>query len=188
MQGAQSGSIHLTRAQTRMMQQALNSGGLDAGPADGIMGEKTKEALKKYQSQKGLNASGQVDRQTLGALLSERGKQTASRKGKECRLSLTIRVNRAVSNQPNKSRPRDRARGLWHARANTTESQEPLDCAIIEGVPAGLTAALYLARFNRSFALFDGGDSRAAWIPESHNLPLFSHKMARNLRNFAKTA
>ena len=35
MQSAQSGSIHLTRAQTRMLQQALNSGGLDAGPADG---------------------------------------------------------------------------------------------------------------------------------------------------------
>ena len=81
MQSAQSGSIHLTRAQTRMLQQALNSGGLDAGPVDGIMGEKTKAALKKYQSQKGLNASGQVDRQTLAALLSERGKQTASRKG-----------------------------------------------------------------------------------------------------------
>jgi thioredoxin reductase (NADPH) len=55
---------------------------------------------------------------------------------------------------------------------------EPLDCAIIGGGPAGLTAALYLARFNRSFALFDGGDSRAAWIPESHNLPLFSHGIA----------
>ena len=89
-QGGQSGSIHLTRAQTRMLQQALNSGGLDAGPIDGIMGEKTKQALQKYQSQKGLNASGQVDRQTLAALLSERGKsgaaggmdrQTASHKG-----------------------------------------------------------------------------------------------------------
>jgi peptidoglycan hydrolase-like protein with peptidoglycan-binding domain len=64
-----------------MLQQALNSGGLDAGPVDGIMGEKTKGALKKYQSQKGLNASGRVDRQTLAALLSERGKQTATRKG-----------------------------------------------------------------------------------------------------------
>src|SRR6516165_3212957 len=83
MQSAQSGSIHLTRTQTRMLQQALNSGGLDAGPADGIMGGKTKAALKKYQSQKGLNASGQVDRQTHAALLSERGKQTASRKGHE---------------------------------------------------------------------------------------------------------
>lgn len=66
---------------------------------------------------------------------------------------------------------------LWLARANTMES-EPLDCAIIGGGPAGLTAALYLARFNRSFALFDGGDSRAAWIPKSHNLPLFSHGIA----------
>ena len=84
------GSINLTRAQTRMLQQALNSGGLDAGPVDGIMGEKTKQAVQKYQSQKGLNASGQVDRQTLAALLAERGKsgstagmnrQTASHKG-----------------------------------------------------------------------------------------------------------
>jgi peptidoglycan hydrolase-like protein with peptidoglycan-binding domain len=75
------GSISLTRAQTRMLQQALNSGGLNAGPADGIMGDKTKQALQKYQSQKGLNASGQVDRQTMAALLSERGRQTASRKG-----------------------------------------------------------------------------------------------------------
>jgi thioredoxin reductase (NADPH) len=54
----------------------------------------------------------------------------------------------------------------------------PLDCAIIGGGPAGLTAAHYLARFNRSFALFDGGDSRAAWIPESHNLPLFTEGIA----------
>ena len=66
---------------------------------------------------------------------------------------------------------------LWLARANMMES-EPLDCAIIGGGPAGLTAALYLARFNRSFALFDGGNSRAAWIPESHNLPLFTHGIA----------
>ena len=41
-----------------------------------------------------------------------------------------------------------------------------------------MTAALYLARYNRSFVLFDGGDSRAAWIPESHNLPLFTQGIA----------
>ena len=80
-QGAQSGSINLTRAQTRMLQQALKSEGLDAGPVDGIVGQKTRDALKKYQSQKGLNASGEVDRQTLAALLAGRGQQTASRKG-----------------------------------------------------------------------------------------------------------
>jgi peptidoglycan hydrolase-like protein with peptidoglycan-binding domain len=79
--GGRSGSVNLTRAQTRMLQQALNSGGLDAGPADGIIGEKTRQALQKYQSQKGLNASGQLDRQTIAALRADRGKQTASRKG-----------------------------------------------------------------------------------------------------------
>ncbi|MEO8115611.1 MAG: NAD(P)/FAD-dependent oxidoreductase, partial [Phenylobacterium sp.] len=39
--------------------------------------------------------------------------------------------------------------------------------------PAGLTAAVYLARFRRNFRVIDGGASRAAWIPMSHNHPGF---------------
>lgn len=39
--------------------------------------------------------------------------------------------------------------------------------------PAGLTAAIYLARFRRSFRVLDAGGSRAAWIPRSHNHPGF---------------
>lgn len=49
----------------------------------------------------------------------------------------------------------------------------PLDCAIIGGGPGGLTAAIYLARFRRSSMVLDAGDSRARWIPESHNCPGF---------------
>jgi thioredoxin reductase (NADPH) len=46
--------------------------------------------------------------------------------------------------------------------------------AIIVGAgPAGLTAAVYLARFRRRVLILDGGPSRAAWIPESHNTPGF---------------
>ncbi len=48
-----------------------------------------------------------------------------------------------------------------------------LDCAIIGGGPAGLTAAIYLARFLRRIVLIDGNESRAAWIPKSHNHPGF---------------
>jgi thioredoxin reductase (NADPH) len=48
-----------------------------------------------------------------------------------------------------------------------------LDCLIIGGGPAGLTAAIYLARYRRHIAVVDAGDSRAALIPESHNYPGF---------------
>jgi thioredoxin reductase (NADPH) len=52
-------------------------------------------------------------------------------------------------------------------------SDDRLDALIIGAGPAGLTAALYLARFKRRFLVIDGGDSRAAWIPTSHNIPFF---------------
>ena len=47
------------------------------------------------------------------------------------------------------------------------------DCLIIGGGPAGLTAAIYLARYRRNIIVFDKGDSRASLIPESHNYPGF---------------
>lgn len=43
------------------------------------------------------------------------------------------------------------------------------DCVIIGGGPAGLTAAIYLARFHLNIAVIDAGKSRALWIPETHN-------------------
>ncbi len=55
---------------------------------------------------------------------------------------------------------------------------DELDCVIAGGGPAGLTAALYLARFNRKFVVIDSGQSRAAWIPESHNIPVFANGIA----------
>ena len=49
------------------------------------------------------------------------------------------------------------------------DSTKPLDCIVIGGGPAGLTAAIYLARFHLDILVVDEGKSRAGWIPCTHN-------------------
>jgi thioredoxin reductase (NADPH) len=50
-----------------------------------------------------------------------------------------------------------------------------IDCLIIGGGPAGLTAAIYLARYRRKVVVVDSRESRAALIPETHNYPGFAN-------------
>jgi thioredoxin reductase (NADPH) len=49
-----------------------------------------------------------------------------------------------------------------------------LDCLIVGGGPAGLTAAIYLARFHLDILVVDGGKSRASWIPCTRNVSGFT--------------
>jgi thioredoxin reductase (NADPH) len=48
--------------------------------------------------------------------------------------------------------------------------EQPLDCLVIGGGPAGLTAAIYLARFHLDILVVDGGKGRALTIPCTRNL------------------
>ncbi len=48
-------------------------------------------------------------------------------------------------------------------------SEGELDCLIVGGGPAGLTAAIYLARFHLKTRLIDAGNSRASLIPCTRN-------------------
>lgn len=75
-------------------------------------------------------------------------------------------------------------------------SPAPLDCIIVGGGPAGLTAAIYLTRFRRRVALIDAGHSRASWIPRSHNHPGYPdgihgetllERMRQQLHNYGAT-
>jgi peptidoglycan hydrolase-like protein with peptidoglycan-binding domain len=68
------GSMQQTQAQgqeaeaVKKIQQSLNDQGYSAGPVDGIIGEKTRGALSEFQQAEGMQATGEVDRQTIDAL------------------------------------------------------------------------------------------------------------------------
>ena len=52
----------------REVQQALNQRGFQAGPPDGFFGPATQVAIRNFQASANLQATGQLDRQTLDAL------------------------------------------------------------------------------------------------------------------------
>lgn len=52
----------------REAQQALKDKGFDPGPADGIVGPRTKAAVRDFQKQQNLDADGQLGPQTLNVL------------------------------------------------------------------------------------------------------------------------
>src|SRR4051812_16607969 len=66
---------------------------------------------------------------------------------------------------------------------------ETFDSLVVGGGPAGLTAAIYLARYLRRTCVVDDGASRALLIPESHNYPGFKGiagpELLRRLRDQA---
>ena len=54
--------------------------------------------------------------------------------------------------------------------------------------PAGLTAAVYLARYRHDVVVFDGGGSRASLIPKSHNYPGFVDGIGQRIACPTETA
>jgi thioredoxin reductase (NADPH) len=56
----------------------------------------------------------------------------------------------------------------------TNTQKTVIDCIIIGAGPAGLAAAVYLARYRRNIHIYDTNHSRAARIPLSHNYPGFT--------------
>ena len=66
--GGNSTSIHMSAAQIRQLQIALNAKGFNVGAPDGVFGQRTREALIAFQKQQGFQAHGEIDQQTMAAL------------------------------------------------------------------------------------------------------------------------
>jgi peptidoglycan hydrolase-like protein with peptidoglycan-binding domain len=52
----------------RTMQKSLSDKGYDAGPADGVMGPRTRTAIRQYQTSEKLTVNGRLDEETAGKL------------------------------------------------------------------------------------------------------------------------
>jgi peptidoglycan hydrolase-like protein with peptidoglycan-binding domain len=68
------------RAEVERVQKALKQMGHDPGPIDGVMGERTREALRAYQAKQGLGATGRLDDATLAKLGQSSASPAASDK------------------------------------------------------------------------------------------------------------
>jgi peptidoglycan hydrolase-like protein with peptidoglycan-binding domain len=55
-------------ANVKEVQQALKDKGHDPGPIDGVMGAKTKEALKSFQTASNIQATGTLNAETAQKL------------------------------------------------------------------------------------------------------------------------
>jgi hypothetical protein len=62
------GAMHMSVAEIRQLQIALNAKGFNVGAPDGVFGIRSREALIAFQKQQGLQANGEIDQQTMTAL------------------------------------------------------------------------------------------------------------------------
>ena len=70
-EGAQTASVDMKQAITNI-QAILNKNGYDAGPADGMMGQKTRNAIMAFQADNGMPADGVVSEALLNKLLERK--------------------------------------------------------------------------------------------------------------------
>jgi len=92
------------------MQTVLNKAGFNVGDADGVVGRKTKNALKKYQKNKGLKTTGTINEDTLKALGID--PRELDHRGNPLPMHVVTNI------QKNSFIPRDKAEAVFNIRYN----------------------------------------------------------------------
>lgn len=66
------GETMLSAGQRRTLQEGLNTLGFDSGAPDGVLGRRTRQAVREYQKSRGLPADGYATASLLTRILNER--------------------------------------------------------------------------------------------------------------------
>jgi hypothetical protein len=85
------------RDMARNIQRMLAERGFDPGPADGIVGRKTRRAIVEYQNSVGLPADGQPSRSLYEKLIGENGRNPTGESDRATLPDLTNTNNRGDS-------------------------------------------------------------------------------------------
>lgn len=93
-QDSQNTQVKLNKQEITQLQQKLEQKGFKVGKSDGIWGSKTTQALKEFQKQNNLPATGMSDQQTLADLGINVSMQNNSN------ASAPQNTGRSVSKQP----------------------------------------------------------------------------------------
>jgi N-acetylmuramoyl-L-alanine amidase len=67
----------MSRAEIRHAQERLNGMGYPIEHPDGVIGPKTETAIRNFQRDKGLNATGELTTETVDALEARSGSETS---------------------------------------------------------------------------------------------------------------
>src|SRR5262245_27044957 len=74
-----SGGMHGNASNIKAVQQALKDKGYDPGPVDGVVGSRTKEAIKSFQTASNIRATGTINAETAEKLGVQTDSQSSSR-------------------------------------------------------------------------------------------------------------
>jgi peptidoglycan hydrolase-like protein with peptidoglycan-binding domain len=71
--GTSAPGVQVDQATIRQAEQQLQAAGLNPGKVDGVVDKNTREAVRKFQEQNKLEATGELNQDTLLALKAEGG-------------------------------------------------------------------------------------------------------------------
>jgi len=96
----------------RQVQQTLQQQGLYHARVDGVWGPQTQAAVRSYQQHNNLNASGQLDQQTMASLTQGNGQSYSQQPGNQTSNSAQ-NANSAQNgaNQPNQQNAQSNQQG-----------------------------------------------------------------------------
>ena len=124
-------ALGLGRSERVAVQRGLSSLGLEVGPADGVFGRRTRTALRRWQSDKGLEETGYLTGEQSEGLMAVGREASAREEAEEARRREDERKEREAEAQRKR------------ARSPGTKLQDCPECPELVVVPGGTTGRAF---------------------------------------------